>query len=669
MNVESREEKNRIKLLIISIVLFICILCAEYIVYNAYPYTVHKKEYQKTIMAKDIKDYQGYSSENGILKPDSDNSRIVIGDCGDILSKVTVNFKEAFKEDTDVSLYYSKKSNGRGESYCRKLAYSGTDKIEFNFKAKKYRYISLKIYGDFSLESVDMNLNKETNIYKNEKNILFVSLVIDILLLGIFAVINKNTLTAMLEKGDKKSTGKIDHSIDKSKFNIEKAFVVWALIGGLMMSILIPSAQIPDEYTHVKMMQDELGLKGYAEEINDKYLTAIDSGKIMTRNGEKQNLKLYFEKSKERFSEDLHITIRPSVKMVRHFAADIGFLLCLLIKLPIFWCLQISEIFALIFYLISGYYAVKLMPVKKEFMAVIMLLPMSLQQAGSLNYDATLIPVCCLFIAYVVNFLYSEKKIGWKNIVFMIILLVVMGITKPPYALLVFMLFMIPARQYELKIKDFDAAKTAYRFRWGILIAALLAGITGTYILRNNAYVAMVLASIIKLTKYILIMLRTIKSSFTFYGISAIGCFGWLESHVSIWYVAVTIILCIVLTQVDDKKEKKFNKIRSIICIVSFLIVFNLIFISMESWTVHLNDWSVESALAGWLQCLDKINIIEGVQGRYMIPIIPVIGMLIPAVKKIGKEKAYLLINAYAVISILHVGVVLVNRYWIGAVV
>ena len=122
MNVESREEKNRIKLLIISIVLFICILCAEYIVYNAYPYTVHKKEYQKTIMAQDIKDYHGYSSENGILKPDSDNSRIVIGDCGDILSKVTVNFKEAFKEDTDVSLYYSKKSNGRGESYCRKLA-------------------------------------------------------------------------------------------------------------------------------------------------------------------------------------------------------------------------------------------------------------------------------------------------------------------------------------------------------------------------------------------------------------------------------------------------------------------------------------------------------------------------------------------------------------------
>ena len=665
MNLHLGEEKNKKKFLIISIVFFICLICAEYIYTSVHPYISQKKEYEKILIAEDINNYQGYSFENDIFKPESDDSKLIIGDCGDIVSKITVNLKEPMESDTDVSLYYSKNSNGRGEYYCKKLLRSEDKKIEFNFGAQKYRYISLKIDGEFSLDSIEMNLNKGVNNSKNEK-IIFVC--IDIVLFCILAVINRTTLITMLKRDDKKNDEAIKTDINPHKIRIEKIFLIWALIGGLMVSVLVPSAQVPDEYAHLLMMQEELGLKGYAENANDVYLSNINSGKIMTRNGEKQDVEQYIEKSKEKFSNNLHITIRPSIKIVRHFAANIGFLLCLLINLPIFWCLQISEIFALIFYILLGYYVIKLMPVKKELLAVIMLLPMSLQQAGSLNYDATLIPVCCLYIAYVVHLLYSEEKIGWKKLGFILLLLSVIAIIKPPYALLFIVLFIIPVKQYNLKIKEINLVQNAYRFRWLILALFCIAVLAGVYLLQNNVYVLEVVASVVKLPKYLLIMLRTLRSLFTFYVVSAIGSFGWLDCRVDIWYIAFTVILCIILTQVDEKKESRFNIKRLLICIVCFIMIFNLIYISMEVWTAIINNWTVENNLSAWLECIDKINIIEGVQGRYLIPIIPIIGMLIPAIKKIRKESACFMINVYAVISILHVVLILIKRYWVSTI-
>ena len=271
MNLHLGEEKNKKKFLIISIVSFIVLLCAEYIYAYICPYISKKEEYEKIVNVNDIKDYQEYSFENGIFKPESDDSKLKIGDCGDIVSKVTVNFKESMESDTDVSLYYSKNSNGRGELYCRKLIRSGENKIEFNFRTQKYRYISLKIDGEFSLDSIKVKLNKGAINPKTEKNIFIIFICVDIVLFCILAVINKTTLITIFKRDEKKNDEAIKTDIKLHKIGVEKIFLVWAIIGGVMMSVLIPSAQVPDEYAHILMMQEELGLKGYAEEISNRY--------------------------------------------------------------------------------------------------------------------------------------------------------------------------------------------------------------------------------------------------------------------------------------------------------------------------------------------------------------------------------------------------------------
>lgn len=662
------KESNKKKIFILSIVFLICLLCAEYIYVRVRNYTGEKQEYEKVLTVKDINNYPGYSVENDKFKPENEDPQIILGDCGDIVSDVTVNFKEPMETDTNIFIYYSENGNYKQRSACNKQINQGDKSVDFKFGSQDYRYIRLDIDGEFSLDNISLKLKKELVNKGTERNIVIVFIVIDIALLCILAVLNKNTLIEIIKKDRRENKVVLKNDLKKNRLSVEKIFLIWALIGGVIISVLVPSYQTPDEFAHIMMMQDELGLTGYAEDAYNGYFADIEGERIKAKSGERQDYKQYIEKSKEKFSDDLHITIKPSIKIVRHFAANVGFFICLLLNLPVFWCLQIAEFFALLFYVLLGYYAVKLMPVKKELLAVIMLLPMSLQQAGSLNYDATLIPVCCLYIAYVVHLLYSEEKIGWKKLGFILLMLSIIAITKPPYALLVLLLFMLPIKQYNLMIKEVNIAQIAYRFRWVLAGLFCIVVLVGIYLLRYNLNVLEVVASTIKLPKYIVIMLRTLRNTYRFLITSAIGSFGWLDSAVYAWYQILTVGFCLLLTQVNDKKETRFNKKRIIIAIVSFIMVFNLIYIAMEGWTVTVNNWTVENNINAWLECIDRIDIIQGVQGRYFIPIIPIIGMLIPVIKKVRKESARFMINVYTVISILHVALILIKRYWIGAI-
>lgn len=660
------KENNKKVILHFSIVIFIFLLCTEYIYICYRHYTSDKKEYEKVLTVTDINDYQGYLVENGIFKPQNDDPQILIGDCSDIVSKVTVNFKEPLGTDTDITLYYSKNGSFQGINSITKQINVGDKTVDFNLY-KRYKYIRIQINGEFSLGNIELKLVKELTDKKIERNIIVLFVCIDIILLCVLIVLNKEEISGLLkrEKKDRYSQLKEDDNTNNNRLG--KMFLLWSLVGGITISVLVPAYQTPDEYAHLLMMQDELGLSGYAEDALNGYFTDIEGERIKAKNGEKQDFSNYIESSKKEFSDDLHITFHPSIKILRHFAANIGFFLCVLINLPVFWCLQIAELFSLIFYMILGYFAIKLMPVKKELLAIIMLLPMSLQQAGSINYDATLIPVCFLFISYIMHILYSNDKVGWKSIGFMMVLLTIIALTKPPYVFLAMLILMIPINRYNLKIKGINVGQVIYKYRWWMLALGCVLVLSGIYILRYNMVVLEVVASFIKFPKFITTVFKTLFT-FHFFIVSIIGNLGWLDTSVDIWFMIFTIILCIILTQIDDKNEKKFSIKNYVICISCFAFIFCLVFIAMENWTIMGTNWMVENNLSAWLKCIDNIDIIQGVQGRYFIPIIPVVGMLIPVVKKVKKKSAGVLINVYAVVSIIHVAVILIQRYWISGI-
>lgn len=125
-----------------------------------------------------------------------------------------------------------------------------------------------------------------------------------------------------------------------------------------------------------------------------------------------------------------------TVAVIKHLPATIGIYIGIIFGLPAFWVLQLGELFALLFYSYICYKALQIMPIKKNMMAWFMIFPMALQQAASINYDAVLIPLCYLFISYMLYLKYEKTYIELRDIIGIILIWGIITYIKIPYILL-----------------------------------------------------------------------------------------------------------------------------------------------------------------------------------------------------------------------------------------
>ena len=175
------------------------------------------------------------------------------------------------------------------------------------------------------------------------------------------------------------------------KIQIENLVFTLIIFWGIVMSFLVPTWQTPDEFTHIWMIGDSLRIRNFDKKIEESI--ALDR----ERNYDEKidiNDQIASFTARPTYSREEMLPQGVSITLIKHFSATLGILLGILIGIPTYWVLQLGELFALLFYAIVCYYALKLMPIKKEVLAVVMLFPMALQQAASLNYDAVLIPCC-----------------------------------------------------------------------------------------------------------------------------------------------------------------------------------------------------------------------------------------------------------------------------------
>lgn len=139
----------------------------------------------------------------------------------------------------------------------------------------------------------------------------------------------------------------------------------------------------------------------------------LDKDRIIFNSDEKVDIALFKEALIKRpeYSVTECLPRGISLKCVKHLPATIGIMLGIILRLPTYWVMQLGEIFALIFYIGVCSKALLLMPVKKEIFEIIMLFPMSIQQAASINYDAVLLPLCFLLIAYILHIKFDVNAV------------------------------------------------------------------------------------------------------------------------------------------------------------------------------------------------------------------------------------------------------------------
>lgn len=473
----------------------------------------------------------------------------------------------------------------------------------------------------------------------------------------------------------------IDMKLTK-KININKFFVTFTIIVGFILSIIIPLYMIPDETTHINMIYEERNLNYKFNEISEyyrgsEYLMGFEDARV-----EKKD---YFDLSKKINVKKVFSI--PKVSIIRHLPQALGMMIGEILHLPVFFYLMIMEICALLFYTFICNKALKKMPFKKSTLMVIMLLPICLQQMASVSYDVMLLSISFLYIASIFELKFTKEKITLKDILLLFLYLIIITICKLPYGALGLLMFILPLSKFEielfgLKINGKKIKEHIYKHKIMstvscIIVLSIAVIFAYRYLISINSG-RVLIASISHPFNTAILLARTVKHYFLFYVDTIVGKFGIFNVTTN-KIIDLLIIICVFVISMfnykvtDNKIEvenNKFSKKDLFIIFMTLMILVYFIILAMFEWTLFArgincyNDMSINEAT----YYIKQLKLIGGVQGRYFVPILPL--LLVP----LGNKKIYektlklnpiLFQTIYYCLLGLYMIIFLLFRYWI----
>lgn len=457
--------------------------------------------------------------------------------------------------------------------------------------------------------------------------------------------------------------------MDKS-LKLDKIACTVMIVMGLLISFLIPTWQTPDEPAHLLMIAQSVHNEKLSENI-EKEIGSNNGELQFVKFGKKVN-KAKFKKAMTKSPEYTRTEMMPkgiSVSIVKHLPATIGIYLGLLLGLPSYWVLQIGEVFALLFYLYICYRALRYMPVKKEVMFLIMMSPVAIQQAGSLGYDAVLLPFCFLFISYVLYLDFTREKIELKNMLILLFMLGFITYLKVPYFFLAIICLTLPLRKIEIRIGRLEINEAVIvKWRKYVIVAGGVIFVAGVYVFRHNVWIQIIYGMVVESKRGIYLLKETVATWHQYVIISTIGNFGWLDTPMLYGVVIAVYILFLVLAMFnsDTEKKKRFSVVGVIVVWGTFIIMTLLIMLSMVNHTIMVTLFGAENLDKTYhiREALYQIPYIGGLQGRYFIPFIPLMFLPVPQVKRVNKSSMIVIISVFQILIYGYAIALLLNRYW-----
>lgn len=456
-----------------------------------------------------------------------------------------------------------------------------------------------------------------------------------------------------------------------SKLNIVSFFVVFATVWMIVMSILVPVSQTPDEYMHFSGMMKAFGTTEYIGEIENEMYSEAGLSDFNTAPDKRVDSEKYINAGMKKFDKTLKLSdFHLSLATIKYLPAAIGFYLGALIRLPKLICLQIAELFSCIFFIVLGAISLKLAPYKKEVFLFTLLMPMTIQQCSSINPDVIVISCSVLMTALILNMKHRDRKVTWKDIIILGLLLLAIYVAKMIYVPIILAVLIVPFDKFYLPIgKDKDLAPALRKYKWVILgLLIVLVGLF-LFITRNDYFFKVLYACMLQPGRTLLIFKSTLAGLYYFYVQTFVGCFGWLDLFVSNLYIIIFFIMMFYINLFLKKNEldiyKKLRIRDRILMIVIAAAIFVLVFISMVSWSFELEGFSKNVDIATIRGQLYQISLMLGVQGRYFIPILPMTLISIgPGNELTNKKTYYGLQGAFYIYTIIYVIKMISFRYW-----
>lgn len=253
------------------------------------------------------------------------------------------------------------------------------------------------------------------------------------------------------------------------------------------------------------------------------------------------------------------------------------------------------------------YFAIKLLPFGKEFLSLILLMPMNMHEAFSLSPDGMVVAVSVFMIAFVMYLRYVQKNyLSIFQIILLYLLAIVISLYKIVYLPFCLIYFLIPKERFSsIKQKIIHAVIVAVTT---ILIALIWLQICNKFLTHIGANSSLQIANIVH---HPIIYATTIFRTYAIYSMQLLhqmvgSTLGQLTVNVnSIIVMAYIFMLFYKLTlygRISIDRGREYEK-----CIFGIVIFFIVLLISTSiyvQWT-----WVGE-------------NLILGLQGRYFISLL-----------------------------------------------
>ena len=367
----------------------------------------------------------------------------------------------------------------------------------------------------------------------------------------------------------------------------EIIFLIIGFIFGIIMIFLAPKSSVPDEETHLTR----------AVEISNGIFYNNPKSKDITFHGASG------------YSPILYAASGLAVKLTQNMGKEIQF--------------YSGRICNLLVWLFLIYLAISITPVFKWLFLITALFPMSLYEGMSYSADSFNNAFVFLFFAYIFKSIYEKEYLRWQDYlilsIFSIISAFVKGALYP-----IFLFFFLPIKKYRylfpclMLILSFSLL-----FYWSSINYTAYGPDTAPeyhrYILFNKPII------------FLQYLFSTLNQYFAIFIKSCIGVLGRLNIWIGPCYTLILFAFFSNFLIFPEEKIKNSHRIFALMCFILFsLFMFAMFYIV---WTPI--DWKS----------------IAGIQGRYFIPLLPLLFIVFAQTKSyIGFKfqnifKIYLILN------------------------
>ncbi len=415
------------------------------------------------------------------------------------------------------------------------------------------------------------------------------------------------------------------------RLGVERIFLYIAVFYGLLLIVIYPPFQGPDESSHYYRIHKLSQMKVIAGQSSDG-ITGDYVEKSLTETINKAGQGVGFKKKKKiDIAANLELIANPIdndepvfvympaavYSPVPYVPQVVGISLGkFLFDSPILM-MYMGRLFNLAVWIALVFIAIKIIPVFKNVMMLLALTPMSISQSATLSVDGVTNGLSFLLIAVILRLAYDEEKsLQLRDAIVLLVIGIGLALCKQIYLLLLVLYFVIPYKKAG-SVKKYIAVFLM------VITASILANVLWWSLVRDLMHVNPLHEhyadiSIERQMKYILsdplryigIVISTLIHK-QMYHISFIGKLGWMDTRMPYFLIYSYLVALFLVSMFEGGKAKIAIPDKLIFLIIASALVGAVL-------TIHYLAWSVVGDYS-----------IRGVQGRYFIAFSPIVFLLL----------------------------------------